>query len=262
MVADMIAERRAHRRRRRRRPADRPPRPRRRDRRRRAVAVQPRREPRGRRRAARRRRLHRPLSRYDAPLRGSAVTMSTSTWRSAPPIRPVAASSRCSRCGSGRRCDATRARRDSGHRRRAVGLRSRRSRAATSAVGGGNADVPRPGHEPGAARRRSSARQLRITFGDTELTALAVHDAHPRGPCDLQKASDDRHTRRCVRHQQTASPLDVVVLHVDHHERRPRRVDADLVLHRICGNLDVHVRYKERPALGRRSRRGVPSPRS
>ena len=63
MVTDMIAKGDAPHPRRRGEPADRPSRARGRDRRRRALAVQPRSEPRARRRPPRGRRLHRPLSR-------------------------------------------------------------------------------------------------------------------------------------------------------------------------------------------------------
>ena len=41
--------------------------------------------------------------------------------------------------------------------------------------------------------------------------------------------------------EQAPPLLDEVVLHVDDHQRRPRRVDADLVLNGVVGDLDVHL---------------------
>ena len=71
------------------------------------------------------------------------------------------------------------------------------------------------------------------------MRVLAVDDAHPAGPGDIQYAPDRREGRLRVRHQEFAATLDEVILHVDHDQRGLRRIDADLVLDGVRGKLDV-----------------------
>jgi len=43
-----------------------------------------------------------------------------------------------------------------------------------------------------------------------------------------------------IRYKQAASLIDEVLLHVDDDQRRPRRIDADLVLDHVLADFNLH----------------------
>ena len=78
------------------------------------------------------------------------------------------------------------------------------------------------------------------------MGVLAIDDAYSTGPREVQQRLDGRNRRFGVRDEQAAPLLDEVILHVDHDERRPRRLDADLVQNCVLGNVKLHVTDPDR----------------
>src|SRR6202042_574928 len=79
---------------------------------------------------------------------------------------------------------------------------------------------------------------LRITVA---VSVLAVDDAQPVRPGTLKERPDRGDGPLGVRDEQAATPVNAVVLHVDYDQRGPGRVDADVRLDFVLGDVDQAV---------------------
>ena len=70
------------------------------------------------------------------------------------------------------------------------------------------------------------------------MGVLAIDDTHPVRSGELEQRSDRGYGRLGVGDEQAAAIADEVILHVNHDQRRPCRVDADVRLNLVLGHLD------------------------